>query len=458
MPRTTVGDNSGKAIYFPGGSTTRKVNAGTPSAVLSATSLSVSYWFNPQGAQNASGSRHFAIEGGTNTFRVQSSTAGTNINFIIDDGGARQANSNAGPVDGTWVHVVAIYDESMQVMTLYLDNTSAATNTQVTGALNLSGNTIFIGNHASSSREINGYIDDFRIYNKALNANERATLFAKKDVSDGLVLYYPFNSTNGLKTKDYSTTGSDGTLGASIALVTGTVPELRVAPQTARTAASSVNFGNCIQLDGTDDYLYRSSAVSTATNNFTIMAWINPFELPQAGMVVYNGESTQAIAFGIFGGAGIAGSNLFALYESVAWIDSGYTFPDAGKGYHITLQRDAGTTKFYVNGVRTLNTSSSTPLAPSAGFYIGARKAEANRFFNGLIDEVKYFNRVLTPSEILDDYNGTAVSATNLQASYSFTAGSGTTAADGSGNGNTLTLINQPIWVNGVNPPRAIIF
>jgi len=59
--------------------------------------------------------------------------------------------------------------------------------------------------------------------------------------------------------------------------------------------------------------------------------------------------------------------------------------------------RNDGVTKFYVNGIQTANTESSVPLAPTA-FTIGS--ATHGRFFNGMIDGIRIYNRALSDSEI----------------------------------------------------------
>jgi len=61
------------------------------------------------------------------------------------------------------------------------------------------------------------------------------------------------------------------------------------------------------------------------------------------------------------------------------------------------MLRSDGVTKFYVNGIQTANTESSTPLAPTA-FTIGS--ATRGRFFDGMIDDVRIYNRALSASEI----------------------------------------------------------
>jgi hypothetical protein len=66
------------------------------------------------------------------------------------------------------------------------------------------------------------------------------------------------------------------------------------------------------------------------------------------------------------------------------------------------MQRNAGVTSMYVNGVQTANTSGATPLTPTE-FHIGSQTG--TRFFNGLVDDVRVYNRSLTSGEITQIYN-----------------------------------------------------
>ena len=98
-----------------------------------------------------------------------------------------------------------------------------------------------------------------------------------------------------------------------------------------------------------------------------------------------------------------------------------------------------------------------------------------NTFFNGLLDEVKFYNSALTADEIKQDYNaGSATkfgsttqtiggTTTSLEycipgdtsfcatpvAEWKMDEGVGTSIIDTSGNNNTGTLYNSPLWVQG---------
>lgn len=150
-----------------------------------------------------------------------------------------------------------------------------------------------------------------------------------------------------------------------------------------------------------------SSLVTTATNNWTMAAWMNPANLNQIGTVVLNGLDNCATGngyeFGIGNGVGAAGSKLQGAFGGVGWYDSGYTFPSANKWYHVVMVRDSGTTKFYINASQTANTSASVPITPTNGTIIGSDTQ--CRYFSGKIDDVRVYNRTLSATEIQQLYS-----------------------------------------------------
>ncbi|MDD5163028.1 MAG: VWA domain-containing protein [Candidatus ainarchaeum sp.] len=69
--------------------------------------------------------------------------------------------------------------------------------------------------------------------------------------------------------------------------------------------------------------------------------------------------------------------------------------------------------------------------------------------FNGIIDEVRVYHRVLTAVEINQHYNGVFNNNANLVGYWAFNESSGNIASDSSGNNNTGALYN---WLNGGGP------
>ncbi len=175
---------------------------------------------------------------------------------------------------------------------------------------------------------------------------------------------------------------------------------------TATTANGKIDYA--LNSTGTR-YANMNATPTTAVNNWTLEAWINPSTMPINGFAVYNGNDAGGYGFGI-GAANNAnpGSKLQGLFGTVAWVDSGYTFPSTNAWYSVSMVRSAGTTRFYVNGIQTASTNASTPNTPTAHFTIGNQLDPTNnpyRFFNGIIDEVRISNTARSPDWIVTSYN-----------------------------------------------------
>jgi hypothetical protein len=76
---------------------------------------------------------------------------------------------------------------------------------------------------------------------------------------------------------------------------------------------------------------------------------------------------------------------------------------------HLAITRSGTTRKIYINGVEraTSNTQSKAPTSNTKSLSIGTSNNSVpnDAPFDGLIDEVRMYNRALTPSEILTDMN-----------------------------------------------------
>ncbi|QQS15466.1 MAG: LamG domain-containing protein [Candidatus Moraniibacteriota bacterium] len=100
----------------------------------------------------------------------------------------------------------------------------------------------------------------------------------------------------------------------------------------------------------------------------------------------------------------------------------------------------------------------------SQEYQIGRNSSEE---FGGLIDDVRIYNRAISASEVYQLYTtGTAkVNAPtedplsqSLRGYWKLDTGSGTSATDSSGNGNTLAMTGSPGWVTGNIGPYALDF
>jgi len=171
----------------------------------------------------------------------------------------------------------------------------------------------------------------------------------------------------------------------------------------------------CNVFDGVDDYVEiphnANQLGANLSNGFTISAWINPRSI---------GEITGKILDKSSANAGVNGfdfrlttTNRIGFYINNGTIatcaNNGITF---GTWTHILITiSPAQLANFYVNGVlsgtanqnlvQTISTITTTN-APR----IGNRATATDRTFDGGIAKVKMWNKVLSSTEIAEDYAG----------------------------------------------------
>ena len=116
--------------------------------------------------------------------------------------------------------------------------------------------------------------------------------------------------------------------------------------------------------------------------------------------------------------------------------------------------RQGGYMKIFRNGLEEASKPGMTPfLRTNATLMIGANPQPEGRW-GGMLDEFRIWNVARTEAEIQAHLRGRlSGTESNLVAYWPFDEGSGTTAADASGHGQTGALINGPTWVESALPP-----
>jgi hypothetical protein len=164
--------------------------------------------------------------------------------------------------------------------------------------------------------------------------------------------------------------------------------------------------GRCLRFDGVDDNVNvgNASILSSSRNETTVMAWfrLNGWS-PSWEFVTHGGAG--GTAFGVDLG------KHFRVAMSIG--GTRHHLPSLNRGtllgtwYHIasTYSATTRTVKFYVDGVAmgsdvipggSLETGGNTIIAAGEGFFV-----------NGFIDEVRIYNRALSPAEISAIFNAT---------------------------------------------------
>jgi len=136
---------------------------------------------------------------------------------IEDAGGVktlRRYTANAPLNTDIWYHLMYTYDG--QYMKVYIDNVERDSRTY-SGTISeqSAAEDFWIGYAGYSEQYFNGLIDDVRIYNRELDAGERAAVFAGDQigsVSNGLLAWWKFDEGTGNLASDSSGNGNIGEL------------------------------------------------------------------------------------------------------------------------------------------------------------------------------------------------------------------------------------------------------
>ena len=221
-----------------------------------------------------------------------------------------------------------------------------------------------------------------------------------KMITDGLVLY--LNAADANSYVSGSTTWYD-----LAGLNNGTL--------TNGPTYSSANFGSIV-FDGTDDYINVADNVSlTNTSSLSINIWFKSTDIQgRYNDIIGKGTSDSDEEYTIIVG------NTF-LYFDVGnslgpYIQNTTTFLN-NIWYNICCvhSRSGGTSTLtgYVNGVATTGSTINATNVPndnSSPISIGKRFYNSNpygRMLNGNIASVQIYNKVLSASEVLQNYNAT---------------------------------------------------
>jgi uncharacterized protein (TIGR02145 family) len=208
----------------------------------------------------------------------------------------------------------------------------------------------------------------------------------------GLVASYPFNGN----ANDLSGNGNNGT-----------VYEATLTTDRFGIANSAYNF------DGVNDYVEvsPSSTINTATmNSISASLWANVQKMTDANIIFNFSNKTDNINFGA--NVSLDKKFNFGMYSNGAlgspWVENTDTI-FLNNWYHIvtTLDFVNKISCLYVNGVLVSSDTGTIANRPNNPFLRIGRIVLWNTWptFNGKLDDMRVYNRVLTASEITSLYN-----------------------------------------------------
>jgi hypothetical protein len=199
----------------------------------------------------------------------------------------------------------------------------------------------------------------------------------------GLVAAYNFNEGTGTTLIDRSGRGHAGTLSGP-------------------TWTSAGRFGGALSFDGVNDRVNISDANALdLTTGMTLEAWVRPSTVSSWRAVLVKNFG-NGLSYGLFGSDAASLSSGYIRTTSDLGVAN--TAPLALNVWtHLALTYDGATLTLYVGGAQVASRAVSGSIAVSTGTLTLGGSGLSIGFFQGLIDDVRIYNRALSQAEIQAD-------------------------------------------------------
>ncbi|GBG08563.1 hypothetical protein PAT3040_03150 [Paenibacillus agaridevorans] len=355
-----------------------------PGGIVSGTdTLTIAAWVNLDTASNWA--RIFDFGSGTSISMFLTPRNGANgkIRFAIKNNGSSEQiiDGQSALPTGSWHHVAVTLNGSTGI--LYVDGSQVGTHTSMTLKPSDLGATTqnWIGRSQYPDPYLDGRVDDFRIYDQALPADEIAALAAP-----GMIAWYKFDQSSGNTAADASGNFKHGTMYGGAAWTTGKA-------------------GNAAELNGTNGYMALPSAVVSGADAITIAAWVNLDSVSNWSRIFDFGSGTATNMF-LTPKNGANGKIRFAIKKngtSEQIIDGQSALPTGG-WHHVAVALNGSTGTLYVDGVQvgqnTAMTLKPSDLGATAQNWIGRSQYSTDPYLDGRVDDFRVYNQALSAGEI----------------------------------------------------------
>ena len=410
------------------------INLGSPAELDNLDStMTLAAWINlPNGTGGGINDVLKTYQNSSRTAQLRILAGGSAGFWFRDSDGDVVSASGGNVADARWHHVAAIRDGAD--FRMYVDGVEVASANDPTIAADVTnaGSSWYIGSGQNAENYFDGFIDDVRMYNRALSASEIQLLASacnegnmiynadhmvpqycagndtwvamgpvRDGIDSGLIGHWTLNETAGTTATDSTVNANNGTMAGGMDAATDTVPG---------------KVGTALDFDGTDDDIHitdpGTGSILDIDNGeeISISAWIYPRAL--TGFVSILNKGTAA---GTISNYGLQTDNqqLNFFYHNSTWHEyrtDSNVFPNANQWYHVTVTHTLGTAsaiKLYVNGQEESGTwwggSGDTPvLMNDEDLVIGSYNTIEH--WDGYIDDVRMYNRIISPAEVMALY------------------------------------------------------
>jgi hypothetical protein len=214
------------------------------------------------------------------------------------------------------------------------------------------------------------------------------TVTVNNTANAGLVAAYGFEEGTGSTVGDSTTNGLNGTISAATWVTAG-------------------KYGKALSFNGTSALVTVADAAALRlTIGMTLEAWVRPAAASTNWSTALLKERPGGLSYALYafdgankppaGYVNVGGSDRNATGTSVLSL-SAWT--------HLAATYDGSAVRLYVNGAQAASRAQTGTITSSTSALRIGGNAVWGEYFNGLIDEVRIYNRALTAAEITQDMN-----------------------------------------------------
>lgn len=323
-----------------------------------------------------------SVDGGTDRYLCQV-MSNPSKGASIDNDGSRIIMQSA--VDTAWHFYVWTYDvndgASISSVKMYVDGVLLVNKLEnyipfpAAGQINTKADVNVTFGKAINTY-FNGKLDDIRIYNTAITANDVSALY--NESTSCLVAHYPFTGN----ASDASGNGNDAT-----------VSQATLTTDRFGAANSAYSF------NGTSSYI--NSTFPAISNNSTITFWFYTNALYSNGPNFLE-TSSGYCEINLNNGTLDYVQNLSA---GNAYVNSGALNPATlGNWHFVAIKYATDSLSIFVDGVKKNVTKTTGTLTPISSLLLGKRPNNTG-YFNGKLDDIKVYGCGLSAADISSLFN-----------------------------------------------------
>ena len=206
----------------------------------------------------------------------------------------------------------------------------------------------------------------------------------------GLVAAYGFEETSGTAAGDASGKGNAGTISGA-------------------TRTTSGRFGRALSFDGVNDIVnVPDSSTLDLTNAVTLEAWVNP-SVAGGWRTALMKEQPAGLVYGMYSNTDSNRPSAH-VYTNTEFDIRGTAAAPVNTWTHLAATYDGTTLRLYVNGTQVSTRTLTGNVITSTGALRIGGNTIWGEYFQGSIDEVRLYRRVLSATEVQTDMNTSVVS------------------------------------------------